>query len=133
MAVALENGLIVPVIRNADEKNVIGLQRSIVDLAARSRSRQLRPDEVQGGTFSVTNFGSFGSIFATPVINQPQVAILGIGSVQKEPVVVDDAIAIRSMCYLALTFDHRLIDGALADQFTAKVKQVLENWTEEVM
>ncbi len=133
MAVALENGLIVPVIRNADEKNVIGLQRSIVDLAARSRSRQLRPDEVQGGTFSVTNFGSFGSIFATPVINQPQVAILGVGSVQKEPVVVDDAIAIRSMCYLALTFDHRLIDGALADQFTAKVKQVLENWTEEVM
>jgi pyruvate dehydrogenase E2 component (dihydrolipoamide acetyltransferase) len=133
MAVALENGLIVPVIRNADEKNVIGLQRSIVDLAARSRSRQLRPDEVQGGTFSVTNFGSFGSIFATPVINQPQVAILGIGSVQKEPVVVDDAIAIRSMCYLALTFDHRLIDGALGDQFTAKVKQVLETWTEEVM
>ena len=133
MAVALENGLIVPVIRNADEKNVIGLQRSIVDLAARSRSRQLRPDEVQGGTFSVTNFGSFGSIFATPVINQPQVAILGIGSVQKEPVVVDDAIAIRSMCYLALTFDHRLIDGALADQFTAKVKQVIETWTEEVM
>jgi 2-oxoglutarate dehydrogenase E2 component (dihydrolipoamide succinyltransferase) len=133
MAVALENGLIVPVIRNADEKNVIGLQRTIVDLAARSRSRQLRPDEVQGGTFSVTNFGSFGSIFATPVINQPQVAILGVGSVQKEPVVVDDAIAIRSMCYLALTFDHRLIDGALGDQFTAKVKQVLENWTEEVM
>jgi pyruvate dehydrogenase E2 component (dihydrolipoamide acetyltransferase) len=133
MAVALENGLIVPVIRNADEKNVIGLQRSIVDLAARSRSRQLRPDEVQGGTFSVTNFGSFGSVFATPVINQPQVAILGVGSVQKEPVVVDDAIAIRSMCYLALTFDHRLIDGALGDQFTAKVKQVLENWTEEVM
>lgn len=133
MAVALENGLIVPVIRNADEKNVIGLQRSIVDLAARSRSRQLRPDEVQDGTFSVTNFGSFGSIFATPVINQPQVAILGIGSVQKEPVVVDDAIAIRSTCYLALTFDHRLIDGALGDQFTAKVKQVLENWTEEVM
>ncbi len=133
MAVALENGLIVPVIRNADEKNVIGLQRTIVDLAARSRSRQLRPDEVQGGSFSVTNFGSFGSIFATPVINQPQVAILGVGSVQKEPVVVDDAIAIRSMCYLALTFDHRLIDGALGDQFTAKVKQVLENWTEEVM
>jgi 2-oxoglutarate dehydrogenase E2 component (dihydrolipoamide succinyltransferase) len=133
MAVALENGLIVPVIRNADEKNVIGLQRSVVDLAARSRSRQLRPDEVQGGTFSITNFGSFGSIFATPVINQPQVAILGVGAVTKEPVVVDDAIAIRSMCYLALTFDHRLIDGALADQFTAKVKQVLENWNEEVM
>jgi pyruvate dehydrogenase E2 component (dihydrolipoamide acetyltransferase) len=133
IAVALENGLIVPVIRNADEKSVAGLQRSIVDLAARARSRQLRPDEVQSGTFSITNFGSFGSIFATPVINQPQVAILGVGAVSKEPVVVEDAIAIRSMCYLALTFDHRLVDGALADQFTAKVKSVLENWTEEVM
>jgi len=133
IAVALENGLIVPVIRNADEKNIVGLQRSIADLAARARSRQLRPDEVQGGTFSITNFGSFGSIFATPVINQPQVAILGVGSVDKEPVVVDDAIAIRSMCYLALTFDHRLIDGALADQFTGKVKQVLQDWAEEVM
>jgi 2-oxoglutarate dehydrogenase E2 component (dihydrolipoamide succinyltransferase) len=132
MAVALENGLIVPVIRNADEKNIVGLQRHIVDLAARARSRQLKPDEVQGGTFSITNFGSFGSIFATPVINQPQVAILGVGSVVKEPVVVDDAIAIRSTCYLALTFDHRLIDGALADQFTAKVKAVLEGWSEEV-
>jgi 2-oxoglutarate dehydrogenase E2 component (dihydrolipoamide succinyltransferase) len=111
----------------------VGLQRSIADLAARARSRQLRPDEVQAGTFSITNFGSFGSIFATPVINQPQVAILGVGSVEKEPVVVDDAIAIRSMCYLALTFDHRLIDGALADQFTGKVKSVLENWAEEVL
>ncbi len=133
IAVALENGLIVPVIRNADEKNVIGLQRAIVDLAARARSRQLRPDEVQGGTFSVTNFGSFGSVFATPVINQPQVAILGSGTVEKEPVVIDDAIAIRSVCYLALTFDHRLIDGALADQFTGKVKAVLQEWAEEVM
>jgi 2-oxoglutarate dehydrogenase E2 component (dihydrolipoamide succinyltransferase) len=132
MAVALENGLIVPVIRNADEKNIVGLQRSIVDLAARARSRQLRPDEVSGGTFSITNFGSFGSIFATPVINQPQVAILGVGAVVKEPVVIDDAIAIRSTAYLALTFDHRLIDGALADQFTAKVKSILENWSEEV-
>ena len=133
IAVALENGLIVPVIRNADEKNIVGLQRSIVDLAARARSRQLRPDEVTGGTFSITNFGSFGSIFATPVINQPQVAILGVGAVQKEPVVIEDAIAIRSTAYLALTFDHRLIDGALADQFTAKVKSILEDWNEEVM
>ena len=132
IAVALENGLIVPVIRNADEKNIVGLQRSIVDLAARARSRQLRPDEVSGGTFSITNFGSFGSVIATPVINQPQVAILGVGAVTKEPVVIDDAIAIRSTAYLALTFDHRLIDGALADQFTAKVKSVLEGWTEEV-
>ncbi len=133
VAVALENGLIVPVIRQADEKNVLGLQRAIVDLAARARSRHLKPEEVQGGTFSITNFGSFGSIFATPVINQPQVAILGVGSVTKEPVVIDDAIAIRSMCYLSLTFDHRLIDGALADQFTAKAKAVLESWSEEVL
>ncbi len=133
VAVALENGLIVPVIRNADEKNVVGLQRSIVDLSTRARSRQLKPDEVQGGTFSITNFGSFGSVFATPVINQPQVAILGVGAVEKTPVVIDDAIAIRSIAYLALTFDHRLIDGALADQFTGKVKSILENWAEEVL
>ena len=133
IAVALENGLIVPVIRNADEKNVLGLQRSIVDLAARARSRQLKPDEVQGGTFSITNFGGYGSIIATPVINQPQVAILGAGAVEKTPVVIEDAIAIRSICYLSLTFDHRLIDGALADQFTAKVKSVLESWSEEVL
>jgi len=132
IAVALENGLIVPVIRNADEKNVAGLQRSIVDLSTRARSRQLKPDEVQGGTFSITNFGSFGSVFATPVINQPQVAILGAGVVEKTPVVIEDAIAIRSVCYLALTFDHRLIDGALADQFTGHVKSILENWSEDV-
>ncbi|MCL4852382.1 MAG: 2-oxo acid dehydrogenase subunit E2, partial [Bryobacteraceae bacterium] len=133
IAVALENGLIVPVIRQADEKTVVGLQRSIVDLAARARSRQLKPDEVQGGTFSITNFGTYGSVFATPVINQPQVAILGVGTVEKVPVVIDDAIAIRSSCYLSLTFDHRLIDGALADQFTGKVKSILENWSEEVL
>lgn len=133
IAVALENGLIVPVIRNADERNVLGLQRAIVDLSTRARSRQLKPEEVQGGTFSITNFGSFGSVFATPVINQPQVGILGVGTVQKEPVVIDDAIAIRSVCYLALTFDHRLVDGALADQYTGKVKSVLENWSEEVL
>jgi pyruvate dehydrogenase E2 component (dihydrolipoamide acetyltransferase) len=133
IAVALENGLIVPVIRNADEKNVVGLQRSIVDLATRARSRQLKADEVQGGTFSITNFGSFGSVFATPIINQPQVAILGVGAVEKQPVVIDDAIAIRSVAYLALTFDHRLIDGALADQFTGKVKSILENWSKEIL
>jgi len=133
IAVALENGLIVPVIRNADEKNVTGLQRAIVDLSTRARSRQLKPDEVQGGTFSITNFGSFGSVFATPVINQPQVAILGVGAVEKTPVIVDDAIAIRSVAYLALTFDHRLIDGAVADQYTGKVKSILENWAEEVL
>ena len=133
IAVALENGLIVPVIRGADEKNILGLQRSVVDLAARARSRQLKPDEVVGGTFSVTNFGSFGSLIGTPVINQPQVAIMGVGTVDKTPVVIDDAIAIRSICHLSLSFDHRLIDGALADQFMTKVKHVLENWSEEVL
>ena len=134
IAVALDNGLIVPVIRHADEMNVVGLQRAIVDLATRARSRQLKPDEVQGGTFSITNFGSFGSLFATPIINQPQVAILGVGRVEKAPIVTeDDAIAIRHVCYLALTFDHRLIDGALADQFVAKIKQILESWSEDVL
>jgi 2-oxoglutarate dehydrogenase E2 component (dihydrolipoamide succinyltransferase) len=133
IAVALENGLIVPVIRAADEKNVLGLQRSIVDLATRARSRQLKPDEVVGGTFSITNFGSFGSLMGTPVINQPQVAIMGVGTVDKTPVVIDDAIAIRSICHLSLSFDHRLIDGALADRFMTKVKEVLQAWSEEVL
>ncbi len=134
IAVALEGGLIVPVIRNADEKNVAGLQRYIVDLATRARSRQLKPEEVQGGTFSITNFGSFGSIFATPVINQPQVAILGVGAVEKVPAVIEgDAIAIRSQAHLALTFDHRLIDGALADQFCQKVKSILEGWSRDIL
>jgi 2-oxoglutarate dehydrogenase E2 component (dihydrolipoamide succinyltransferase) len=133
IAVALENGLIVPVIRAADEKNVLGLQRTIVDLAARARSRQLKPDEVQGGTFSITNFGSFGSLMGTPIINQPQVAILGVGTVDKTPIVIDDAIAIRSICHISLSFDHRLVDGALADQFMSRLKQVLEGWSEEVL
>jgi pyruvate dehydrogenase E2 component (dihydrolipoamide acetyltransferase) len=133
IAVALDNGLIVPVIRGADERNVLGLQHAIFDLATRARSRQLKPDEVQAGTFSITNFGSFGSVMGTPIINQPQVAILGVGTVDKTPVVVDDAIAIRSMCYLSLSFDHRLVDGALADQFMTRVKQVLEDWSEDVL
>lgn len=133
IAVALDGGLIVPVIQHADEKNVVGLQREIVDLAARARSKSLKPADIQGGTFSVTNFGSFGSVFATPMINQPNVAILGVGTVEKQPVVINDAIAIRSICYLANTFDHRLIDGALADQFTGRVKQLLENWSDSVL
>jgi len=134
IAVALEAGLIVPVIRNADEKNVLGLQRAIADLAARARARQLKPDEVQGGTFSITNFGSYGSLFGTPIINQPQVAILGVGTVEKTPVVTkDDAIAIRSISLIGLTFDHRLLDGAYADQFMTRLKTVLENWSEEVL
>ncbi len=133
IAVALEGGLIVPVIRRADEMNVLGLQRAIVDLSSRARSRQLKPDEVHGGTFSITNFGSFGSLFGTPIINQPQIAILGVGVVEKTPVVIDDAIAIRDISLVGLTFDHRLIDGALADQFMQKLKSVLENWSEEVL
>ncbi len=134
IAVALDNGLIVPVIRHADALSIVGLQRAIVDLAGRARAKKLKPDEVQGGTFSITNFGSFGSLFATPVINQPNVAILGVGAITKEPVVTaDDAIAIRSVCFLSLTFDHRLIDGALADQFTSRVKEILEDWDEKVL
>jgi pyruvate dehydrogenase E2 component (dihydrolipoamide acetyltransferase) len=135
IAVALDGGLglIVPVIKRADEMNIVGLQRSIVDLANRARGKQLKPDDISGGTFALTNFGSFGSIFATPVINQPNVAILGIGAIEKVPVVVDDAIAIRSQAHLALTFDHRLIDGALADQFCQKIKSILENFSEQVL
>ena len=134
IAVALDAGLIVPVIRNADQKNVLGLQHAIVDLSTRARSRQLKPDEVQGGTFSITNFGSFGSLFGTPIINQPQVAILGVGAVEKMPVVTDDdAIAIRSIALIGLTFDHRLLDGAYADQFMNKLKAALESWSEEVL
>jgi pyruvate dehydrogenase E2 component (dihydrolipoamide acetyltransferase) len=133
IAVSLEGGLIVPVIRRADEMSVLGLQRAIVDLSTRARAKQLKPDEVQGGTFSITNFGSNGALFGTPVINQPQVAILGIGVVEKTPVVIDDAIAIRSISLIGLTFDHRLIDGALADQFLLKLKSVLETWSEQVL
>ncbi len=135
IAVALDGGLglIVPVIKRADEMNIVGLQRSIVDLANRARGKQLKPDDISGGTFALTNFGSFGSIFATPVINQPNVAILGIGAIEKVPVVIDDAIAIRSQAHLALTFDHRLVDGALADQFCQKIKAILEGFSEEVL
>ncbi len=135
IAVALDGGtgLIVPVIKRADEMSIVGLPRSIVDLANRARGKQLKPDDISGGTFALTNFGSFGSIFATPVINQPNVAILGIGTIEKVPVVVDDAIAIRSQAHLALTFDHRLIDGALADQFCQKIKSILENFSEQVL
>ncbi len=128
IAVALDWGLIVPVIKGADEKNLLGLSRSIADLANRARAKQLKPDEVQGGTFTITNPGVFGALFGMPIINQPQVAILGVGNVEKRPVVVDDAIAIRPMAYLALGYDHRIIDGAVADQFMSHVKKTLENW-----
>jgi 2-oxoglutarate dehydrogenase E2 component (dihydrolipoamide succinyltransferase) len=128
IAVALESGLIVPVIRNADEKNLLGLSRAIADIAERARGRQLKPDEVHGGTFTITNPGQFGAQFGMPIINQPQVAILGVGTIEKRPVVVDDGIAIRTMAYLTLGFDHRLIDGAVADQFMADIKQHLEHF-----
>jgi 2-oxoglutarate dehydrogenase E2 component (dihydrolipoamide succinyltransferase) len=128
IAVALEHGLIVPVIRNADEKNLLGLSRAIADMADRARAKQLTPDEVHGGTFTITNPGQFGAQFGMPIINQPQVAIIGVGTIEKRAVVVDDGIAIRPMAYLTLGFDHRLIDGAVADQFMADIKQSLEHF-----
>ena len=131
MAVALDWGLIVPVIKNADEKSILGLARASQDLAERARTKRLKPEEIQGGTFTVTNPGVFGSLFGTPIIPQPQVAILGVGTIEKRPVVVtdengQDAIGIRTVGYLALSFDHRLVDGSDADQFMASVKKTLE-------
>ena len=130
IAVALDWGLIVPVIRNADEKNLLGISRAIADLANRARAKQLKPEEVQGGTFTITNPGGFGAQLGLPIINQPQVAILGVGAIEKRAVVVGDAIAIRPMGYLTLGFDHRLIDGAVADQFMARIKERLETFEE---
>jgi len=126
IATALEEGLLVPVVRHADRKGLTQLAKEIADLAERARSKKLSPDEVQGGTFTITNHGGFGSLFSTPIIHQPQIAILGVGAVQKRPVVINEAIAIRPMGYLSLSFDHRVIDGATADQFMAKVKHYLE-------
>ncbi|GIV95443.1 MAG: dihydrolipoamide acetyltransferase component of pyruvate dehydrogenase complex [Herpetosiphonaceae bacterium] len=134
VAVAIPEGLVVPVVHNADEKSLLGLSRAVNDLADRARSRRLQQNDVEGGTFTITNHGVSGSIFAMPIINQPQAAILGVGAIQKRPVVITqhgvDAIAIRPMCYLSLTFDHRLIDGATADQFLAVIKRELEEWKE---
>ena len=130
IAVALESGLIVPVIRNADERNLLGLARGIQDLAARARAKQLKPEEVQGGTFTITNPGIFGAVFGLPIISQPQVAILGVGSVDKRVVVVDDMIAVRPMCHLTLGYDHRLIDGADAGRFLQALKDRLQNFDE---
>ena len=126
IATALEDGLLVPVVRYADRKGLTQLAKEIADLAERARSKKLNPEEVQGGTFTITNHGGFGSLFSTPIIHQPQIAILGIGAIQKRAVVIHDAIAIRPMGYLSLSFDHRVIDGATADQFMAKVKHYLE-------
>jgi len=133
VAVALDWGLIVPVIKNAEEKNFLGLARAMNDLAVRARAKKLKPEEVAESTFSITNPGVFGGLFGLPVINQPNVAILGIGAIEKRPVVIDDAIAIRSMAYLTLSYDHRVVDGAVAHQFMGKVKHTLENWTESIL
>ena len=127
VAVALDDGLLVPVIKHADRKSLGQLAREVADLAERARTKKLTPEEVQGGTFTITNHGGFGSLLSTPIINQPQIAILGVGAVQKRAVVINDAIAIRTMCYLSLSFDHRVIDGATADRFMSKVKNHLEH------
>src|SRR6058998_98404 len=137
IAVALDWGLIVPVLKNADELNFLGLQRGITDLGERARNKKLKPEEVEGSTFTVTNPGQFGAVFGLPIINQPNSAIMGVGGIAKVPLVVTDAdgndsIAIRSVVHLTLGYDHRLIDGAVADQFMALVKRTLENWSEEV-
>jgi 2-oxoglutarate dehydrogenase E2 component (dihydrolipoamide succinyltransferase)/2-oxoisovalerate dehydrogenase E2 component (dihydrolipoyl transacylase) len=126
IAVALEDGLLVPVVRNPDRKTLSVLAKEVADLADRARTKRLNPEEVQGGTFTITNHGGFGSLFSAPIIHQPQIAIMGVGAVQKRPVVINDAIAIRPMAYLSLSFDHRVIDGATADQFMSKVKGYLE-------
>ncbi len=128
VAVALENGLIVPVIKNAEQKNIAGLARSLNDLATRARNKKLLPDEVTGGTFTVTNPGGFGNLYGFPIINQPQVAILGVGAIKKRPMIIDDAIAIRSMVYISMSYDHRIIDGALGGMFMQKVVYYLENF-----
>ena len=137
IAVALDWGLIVPVIKSAEEKNFLGLQRAISDVGERARTKRLSPDDIQGSTFTVTNPGTFGAVFGLPIINQPNVAILGVGGIAKAPVVVtdpqgSDSIAIRSLVHLTLGYDHRVIDGAVADQFMALVKKTLENWNEDV-
>ena len=133
VAVALDWDLIVPVIKNAEEKNFLGLARAMNDLAERARAKKLKPEEVAEGTFAITNPGVFGGLFGLPVINQPNVAILGLGTIEKRPVVIDDAIAIRSMVYLTLSYDHRVVDGAVAHQFMGKIKHTLENWTESIL
>jgi 2-oxoglutarate dehydrogenase E2 component (dihydrolipoamide succinyltransferase) len=133
IAVALETGLIVPVIKRADEMNFLGIAQAVQDLAERARNKRLSVEDVQGGTFTITNPGSFGGLFGLPIINQPQVAILGVGAIERRPVVRDDAIAIRAMAYLSLSYDHRVIDGAVAEKFLGHIKQTLENWEEAVL
>ena len=137
IAVALDWGLIVPVLKNADELNFLGLQRGITDLGERARTKKLMPADIEGATFTITNPGQFGAVFGLPIINQPNVAIMGVGGITKQPLVITDkdgadSIAIRSVVHLTLGYDHRIIDGALADQFMVVVKKTLENWSEEV-
>lgn len=132
MAVSLEDGLIVPVIKDADKKNLVEIAKVSQDLAQRARNKKLKPDEVQDGTFTVTNYGANGSLFGTPIILLPQVAILGMGTIVKKPVVINDAIAIRSMMYMSLSFDHRVVDGAQADKFLITIKEGLEGWEQGV-
>jgi len=127
-AVALDWGLVVPVVHKADEKSLLGIAKGIADIAARARAKQLKPEDVQGGTFTITNPGSFGTLFGMPIINQPQVAILAVGTIEKRVVVVDDMIAMRQRGYLTLGYDHRLVDGAVADEFMSKVKAAIETW-----
>src|SRR6202158_3244048 len=127
IAVALDWGLLVPVVKNADEKNILGIQRNMNDLAERARSKKLKPEEVQESTFSITNPGVFGGLLGLPVSSQPNVGILGLGAIEKRPVVINDSIAIRSMCYVTLSYDHRVVDGAIAHQFLHKVKKTLKN------
>ena len=131
VAVALEWGLIVPVIRDADQLDLLGLSRAIADLAAKARAKQLKPEDVSSGTFTVTNPGAFGALFGMPIINQPQLAILDVGAIEKRPVVVNDTVMACPTAFMALGFDHRIIDGAVADQFMSRVKQTLENWDEK--
>lgn len=128
MATAIDDGLIVPVIKHADGLNLLGLARAINDLADRARRKLLRPEEVRGGTFSITNHGTSGSLLATPIINQPQCGILGIGAIEKRVKVIDDAIAIRPLAFVSFTFDHRILDGASADAFVQSIKQAIEDW-----
>ena len=137
IAVALDWGLIVPVLKNAGELNFLGLQRGITDLGERARTKKLKPDDVEGSTFTITNPGQFGAVFGLPIINQPNSAIMGVGGITKQPLVItdkdgNDSIAIRSVVHLTLGYDHRLIDGAVADQFMAQVKKNLETWNEEI-
>ncbi|UCG25155.1 MAG: 2-oxo acid dehydrogenase subunit E2 [Chloroflexota bacterium] len=129
MATAIDDGLIVPVVKQADGLSLLGLARAVNDLAGRARRNQLLPDEVQGGTFTLTNHGVSGSLFATPIINQPQCGILGMGKIEKRVKVIDDAIAIRLMAYASLTFDHRILDGATADYFMSSFKETIETWS----